>query len=118
MTVPGTTIRAVAMGRSRKRAATWWRICFVMGFKPGARDELTVGATHVSKRRRAATSSKDKTPLARKERAVLSPFTRAQAGGAAFHSLYCTGAGCCCPRNRPGGCPTDLRTMALKALAL
>ena len=26
--------------------------------------------------------------------------------------------GCCCPRNRPGGCPTDLRTMALKALGL
>ena len=29
-----------------------------------------------------------------------------------------TAAGCCCPKNRPGGCPTDLRTMALKALAL
>ena len=29
-----------------------------------------------------------------------------------------TAAGCCCPKNRPGGCPTDLRTMALKALGL
>lgn len=28
------------------------------------------------------------------------------------------GPGCCCPRNRPGGCPTDLRTIALNALGL
>ena len=72
-------------------------------------------------RRQAADTVEDKTPCARQGHGRDPAFSNRHRSGRLVGRLrapYGTGARCCCPRNRPGGCPTDLRTMALKALAL